>query len=152
LLFWCPCFCQQGTDTTLVARDTVLTSREDKGNSPKILTPLPLADQQPVMEKKYDSVLTRFRTMRIFGMPMRNRRRKKDRRINLFIRLVWQQWFLANLFWFIIIAGFAGVIIWFLVSSNVRLFKIFGVSKNGAEDVKKIFLKLIMNSEIEKRQ
>ncbi len=48
-------------------------------------------------------------------------------------KLVRQQWF-RNLMWFLMIGSFVAVVIWFLVSSNVKLFKKRPVSTTNSEN------------------
>lgn len=69
-----------------------------------------------------DSILRRFQNDVAFWYANRALPKKKVEEQSLFLRLVQQSWF-RNLMWLIICLAFGSVLIWFLATSNVRLFR-----------------------------
>jgi hypothetical protein len=75
-----------------------------------------------VMRKVPDSVMASIKCQEAFWYADRDFKNKEESRPNGgWNWMVSQKWF-DTLIWTIIIGGFASVIIWFLINSNVRLF------------------------------
>lgn len=78
---------------------------------------------EKVAERKVpDSIIRRFQNDVAFWYANRALPKKKVEKPSMFLRLVQEQWF-RNLMWLIICLAFGAVLIWFLATSNVRLFR-----------------------------
>lgn len=77
---------------------------------------------QPVIARKVpDSVVRKLRNDADFWYANRSMPRKKIEEASYYIKLIRQPWF-RSLMWVIICVGFASVLIWFLATSNLRIF------------------------------
>lgn len=78
---------------------------------------------EKVSERKVpDSIIRRFQNDVAFWYANRALPKKTVEQPSMFLRLVQQQWF-RNLMWLVICLAFGAVLIWFLATSNVRLFR-----------------------------
>ena len=81
-----------------------------------------------------DSVIQKMRADGDYWYVNQAPERQKPQQANTETSENWfqKQWF-ARLMWFLVIGSFVVILIWFLASSNIRLFR--NSSKAGAEDI-----------------
>ena len=94
-----------------------------QSDSPDYFRYVDSAAWQPVIARKVpDSVIKRFRNDADFWYANRSLPRKKIEEPSFFMNLIRQPWF-RSLMWVIICVGFGSVLIWFLATSNIRVFR-----------------------------
>lgn len=101
-----------------------------------------------VMRKVPDSVIASIKSQEAFWYADKDFKKKEENKdTSAWGRMISQKWF-DTLIWTIIIGGFASVIIWFLISSNVRLFSKKAKTIQGDDYVTENIFEINYNEEI----
>jgi hypothetical protein len=108
-------------DTTIIEDSTIEVVEEPDPKS--YFTPIDTGGWEKVAGRKVpDSIIRRFQNDVAFWYANRALPKKKVDEPSVFLRVVQQPWF-RNLMWLIICLAFGAVLVWFLATSNVRLFR-----------------------------
>lgn len=101
-----------------------------------------------VMRKVPDSVIASIKSQEAFWYADRDFKKKEENRPESgWNWVISQKWF-DTLIWAIIIGGFASVIIWFLISSNVKIFSKKAKTIQGSDQVPENIFEINYNEEI----
>ena len=119
VLFLLLCFAGQAQDTLVTEMEP---DAEMEAEAKIYFSPIDSGGWQKVSERKVpESTLRRFQNDVSFWYANRSLPKKKADEPSVFLKLVQQQWF-RSLLWLIICLAFGAVLIWFLATSNIRLF------------------------------
>ncbi|HZI02120.1 MAG TPA: DUF4129 domain-containing protein [Flavisolibacter sp.] len=150
-------------DTTRNGPDTSLNSSEDvlidiiEGTQEEKeagFDTVSLSDKQPVLERKIkDTTVAELRRDKAFWYVNEKpeRAEPKEQKIDSSKSVINKNWF-RNLMWLLIVGGFLAVLIWFIISSDIKLFKrqVASVSENEDDLDNQSIFDIAFESELQK--
>ena len=124
----CVFFCLQGKtqDTASVVIDSAVVNESDSlfsSRNEKKYYFNELSDTQKIKERKIDdSIVNRVKADDAYWYVNEAPKKKEQKTTQEQKGLLQQQWF-KTLFWILLMGGFVSLLVWFLASSNIRLFR-----------------------------